>query len=143
RPQVVGGPGDGLFRNNDRVSGPQRFVRNIRTRRIVLRHPACLRSVHLLRSSVRSVLCSKCVAKWSKEPSLRRPVRNGENHLGEGTGRCTLQGLTKISGSTVGIVCEITTSPRPQYERVIPVCPGNGQHTMNPLLQEISRLRLP
>lgn len=86
---------------------------------------------------------SKDLTKRPKKSSFRRPIHNGEYHLGESRTKLRLQSLSKIDRRTVRIVGKCPTAPSAENERNVTVGSGNGEHTVNALLQQVTGFRLP
>src|SRR6516165_4628664 len=85
---------------------------------------------------------TKNIAEWPEESSLRRPICDSKDDIGERPEIVVLQSLPKILSSAVRIIPEGATAPCAENERGVSVRACDGEHAMHPLPQEVSGLRL-
>ena len=78
------------------------------------------------------------VAERTEKPSLRGPVGDGEDNVGEGTTEFSFKGIPEICCRAVGIILKSATAPCSKHKRIITVCPGDSEDPVNPALQEIA-----
>lgn len=57
-------------------------------------------------------ICGKNITKRPKKFSLRRPICDGKDDVGECSTKIVFQSLPKINSSAMGIIRESTTAPR-------------------------------
>lgn len=75
---------------------------------------------------------SKHVTERPKKPPVRRPIRNGEYRIAEGSVKLVLEGLSKVAGCALDIVAESSTAPCSENKHRMSVSMSNGQYTMYP-----------
>ena len=81
------------------------------------------------------VVGGKNVSERPKESPLLRPIRDGEDHLGERPCKLVLQSPTEIGRCAMWVIVKSTATPRPENDGRMSERFCDRQNAMNATLQ--------